>query len=270
MLEKELLSVSNADKLVIYSAGGDAGLSAIAHLQGYIPSNKIEVYDFDQKVQSNFSRMGIKRHSYKKGIAYLAMPTQDRSTDHMQRMYGHTEPYQYIKNISHNFLERYAHKFSYATVPKFMIGPLVVRDSISSGMKGTTIINNEVIATPYIRNGIEFVVDYNRTAGMYLPRITHQLKGGRDSFVTLMSNKHILYNRVVQATEEIAQVLKCQFGNMQLILDQEADELMFIEHAPRLSGSSWINLQTGNNILMGVSCPIEKDITVHTSGAMYL
>lgn len=272
MLLRVINLINESKVLWIPSAGGDAGLSMIRHLEDskLMDKDKVHLQDNDTSVVRFFRKAGYNAQgtisNVGKGTGVI-LPSADYIQSYMPKLYGDTEYYQYEKVASHNILNGYKDEFVRLQLPPHLVGSfgLIVRGSESSGSKDTHIYNSDVIASKKINNGVEYVVDYNLEAKMFVVRETQHLKAGRDTRVVVLNDKSITRLQLIEATIEGADALNCTFGNMQFIHATKTDEIFFIENSPRLSGSSWVNLLTGNNILTGVSSPIPEDVYAHTS-----
>lgn len=126
----------------------------------------------------------------------------------------------------------------------------VVRPRIGAGSRGLSISTDEQLVTQYVHPDHEYVVDFDSLRSLVCPRVTHQLKHGADTTVTLLGPKHKNFSLLAEATLECAELLGIRgVGNVQFIASKGV--LYFVEASARISGSSWVNLWVGVNVLLG-------------------
>lgn len=141
-------------------------------------------------------------------------------------------------------------RLTHVKLPK-ALPRVVVRPVSGSGSKGLIITNPDQLVTEYVAPAREYVIDLDTRTGLVCPRVTHQLRHGADTSVTLININHPQFRRLRDAAWEVAQMLGLSgLCNVQLIEGMDG-ELWFVEASPRLSGSSRLNLHIGVNLWSG-------------------
>jgi hypothetical protein len=121
----------------------------------------------------------------------------------------------------------------------------IIRPRRSSGSKGVRIVKSSdefsidfsrEILTEYLPDSTEWVVDYVYGSKFSaLPRITHNLRHGADTLVSLTRNLYL-----ESLTKKLCDFLDCKgIGNVQFL--QREDKYYFLEISSRFSGSCYVN-----------------------------
>lgn len=241
--------------LNLLEAGGDCAYSTF----GFLPErihNKVVAIDDRKAALLWWHARGF--HTSELPFEGILLPTDEFtrirndwmspfSIGDIHKVHNKTSAYNVIRNASPKSV----------SLPEKYEG-VVARGNNSSGSKGTQILDNDLLLTELIE-GDELVVDVNSFTRTAYPRVTHDIRGGRDTFCTLLGQEHDLYNPALDAAFEVVDILGIQgIANVQLIASDlngyyPEPRMHFVEAAMRLSGSSWLNAQVGANPLLGIA-----------------
>jgi hypothetical protein len=273
-------TVINDDVIVFPMAGGEAAYSALLLMEFKKGANILAVDDSPTALTFwtdigattiDFEEMWeTVDHPHFRDRLYFA-PCFEKYLDTLQGycLYGHPDnPNVDSKRGTLEFVAKECHLVKTPTLyPK-----MVSRKEGTSGCSGLQVLGGEeYCVTEYIAPDYEVVVDFNTSTSMYLPRITHHLRRGADTYCTMLGELSKGYETLRNITLEVCGALGIEgVGNLQLIYSKGS--YYFVEISLRVSGAAWLNLLTGNNHLLGHTSSPFDTMETHTNGAaaMYL
>jgi hypothetical protein len=267
-LLQEFLDKNPDHALAIPEAGGDAAYSMWAMLKRWIPHTRVVMVDSSSKALLYWASWGFEVYvesAFCEWLPWLVLPTDEYFRDKVgltsPLSIGPLEPV-HRKDLA---LKCVQENCTLLKTPKDL-GRVVLRGITSAGSKNTMIPDGSILATEYLTASEELVIDFNTRSKLVLPRVTHCLKNGRDTFCTLLGRGNDQYNRLVDITMEVATALGIDgLGNIQLL--RVGDDYFFVEAAKRISGSAWLNLLVGNCLLTSKKNSLCDDENVHTNGS---
>lgn len=255
--------------LVFCEAGGAAALSAFSMLSAQLAGVQLIAIDREPTALRFWSSIGATVYGDEANLPgdssdYAVVPCDEfgRARD------GHLHSpwvtaaggiaFLHDKSTTHDRLT--AAGPSYFHIPK-RLPSAVHRPRRGAGSRGLHITGANDLVTEYVSAEAEYVIDFNTRTDQVCPRITHALKGGADTFITLIGAAHVRMAQLRRIVGEVAGTLGIDgVGNVQLLEDR-AGRFWFVECSARLSGSSWVNAQAGHNLLTGEVNELLADFT---------
>ena len=250
-------SSPDAPKQYVFAeAGGPAAHAAFRMLRGTIPLDRMLMVDANPAKLVFWERLGVgvcheillcnQLHGELDVVPcdeYLRAGSPELKSSFTEADCGRV----HHKGLCHGALEG---RLTQSRLPA-RVGPVVSRRVVGAGSKGLFRSSPDELVTVAVPAVAEAVVDFNTRADLYLPRLTHQLLHGADTYCTLIGTESPQYEALRRATSEVAFLLGIDgVGNVQFVQDAHG-EWWFVEAAARVSGSSWLNLQVGSNVLLG-------------------